>query len=99
IPVNESDPRYGTTEIVSKKIDFSKDLRSALVTGEILLPVGGILRVLGYAVDSQNHILGYRIWDATTSTTTGKTLAINLSVFSLGGAIKDVYLVAQVRLK
>jgi|GEM_PF-3203081 len=99
IPVNESDLHYGTTEIVSKKVDFSTDLRSAHVTGEILLPVGGTLRVLGYAVGSQNHILGYRIWDATTSTTAGKTLAINISIFSLGGAISEVYLVAQARLK
>jgi LysM repeat protein len=99
IPVSESDTRYGTVEFVSKKVDLSKDLRSAYVSGEILVPEGGTLRVLAYATDDQNHVAGYRIWESAAALAAGTMKTFTFRVYSLDGAISKVVLVAQARLQ
>ncbi len=99
IPVGENDPRFGTTTIINKQIKYSTDLRLATISGEVLVPVGGMLRVLGYAVDAQHHVVGYRIWDAPDSLVAGDSLKFAITIFSLGGEISEVYLFAQAWLK
>lgn len=99
IPVKEHDPRYGSTTITRKTIVYLNDSRVADVTGEILLTEGGTLRLLGYAIDDQNHVLGYRIWDASASLAAGKSATFNFRIYSLAGKISTIHLIAQSRLE
>ena len=98
IPVNPSDMRYGTTEILNKVITLSEDLRSVNINGKILLAEGGTVRILAYAVDDQNHVLGYRLWDAPAAKAAGESQTFSINLFSLGDEIIEVNLVAQARL-
>jgi hypothetical protein len=99
LPINETDTRYAVVDISKQTIDFSTDYRSAEVSGELLLPSGGVARVLIYAQDSTNRVVGFRVWDASVSLQAGMTQSFHLYLYSLGEVIADIHLVAQARLQ
>jgi LysM repeat protein len=97
LPINATDARYAAVDISKQSIDYSTDHRSAEISGELLLPSGGAPRLLVYAQDSNNHVVGFRVWDAGVSVQAGMTQSFHLYLYSLGGVIADIHLVAQAR--
>lgn len=95
LPINTTDSRYSAVDISKQTIDFSIDHRSVDVSGELLLPSGGVARVLVYAQDLNNHVVGFRVWDAGVSVQAGMTQSFHLYLYSLGDVIADIHLVAQ----
>jgi LysM repeat protein len=99
IPVSDSASRYRSVQIASQDFVLSDDRRSALINAELTPTAGGIVRVLAYAQDAQKRVLGYRIWESSAVVPTGTRQSLQLFIYSLGGAISEIHLVAQVTLE
>ena len=99
LPINETDTRITDVDISKQTIDYSADHRSAGISGELILPSGGVARVLVYAQDSENRIVGFRVWDAGIALQAGMTQTFHVYLYSLGDAIAEIHLVAQATLQ
>ncbi len=98
LQIDANDTRFGSVEIPKQTINYSSDRRSADVGGELLLPAGGVARVLIFAQDSSDRVVGYRVWETGASLQAGTTQTFHLYLYSLGDPIADIHLVAQARL-
>jgi LysM repeat protein len=99
IPINEADTRYNVMTVSRETIEYSIDHRSADVSGEVILPLTGIVRVLVFAQDASGHVVGFRIWDSGATLESGMTQSFHLFIYSLGDTIADINMVAQIRLQ
>jgi LysM repeat protein len=98
ILVSPTDPRYGDITINNQRVSFNTDKRIAEINGTLLLPDGGIPRLVAYAVNTQGQVLCYRVWEGAGLVSAGETQTFNLHLYSLNGAIHEVHLVAQAKL-
>jgi hypothetical protein len=96
IPVDEKVSRYAIVRVTKQEITVNTDQRSAKVSGEVTPNASGVIRVLAYALDTQGHVIGYRVWESATSVPAGTPQPVQLFLYSLGGDIAKIHLLAQV---
>ena len=98
IPISVTDTRYAAVEISKQTINYTTDHRSTEISGELLLPSGGVARVLVYAQGATGQVVGFRVWDAGVMLQAGMTQSFHLYLYSLGDVIAEIHLVAEARL-
>jgi LysM repeat protein len=99
IPIDLANARLRVFEINEYLATYPTDRRSVIIDGEIIPEDSGMLRVLVYAQDAQEHVMGYRLWEPRDPTRAGSKIAFQIYLYSLGGAIAHIHLIAQIRVQ
>jgi len=97
--VDQANPRYVIVDITRHSETYPADRRSVIIDGVLTPSAAGILRVLAYAQDTRGHVLGYRLWAPSTLVGSGLEQSFQIHLYSLGGAIAEVHLLAQITLE
>ncbi len=99
LPVMPEDDRYIDVAMISQNVEYSEDLRTAHVTGDLRLSEVGAeaeyLWVIATAFDADGNVVAVRRWDANENLPSGAELSYELTLYSLGGAIDRVEVMAE----
>jgi len=99
LPVMQEDSRYLPVEIQGEETDLSEDGQSAQVTGTLALAEtegqAAYLWLHATAFDAAGNVVAARRWEVEGPIEAGATQSFTLSLYSLGGAIDQVDLLAE----
>jgi LysM repeat protein len=99
LPVMPGDARYLPVEISSQNVDLSEDGQSVQISGALVLGEAegeaSYLWVHATAFDAGGNVVAARRWEAESPIEPGETSDFTLSLYSLGGAIDEVSLLAE----
>ncbi len=99
LPVMPGDTRYLPVEIQSQRLDLSEDGQSIQVSGTLALGDSGgeasYLWLQATGFDSAGNVVAARRWEVDGPVGTGETRDFTLSLYSLGGPIETVDLLAE----
>jgi LysM repeat protein len=99
LPMMPEDARYLPVEIQEQAVSFSQDAETAQVSGVLALPEGGesasYLWLHATAFDDVGNVVAARRWEADDPIEAGERRAFDFSLYSLGGAIDRVDLLAE----
>lgn len=94
LPVMPEDARYLSLEIQEQGLSLSPDGRIATLRGVVALaegqPDAETLWLAATALDGTGQVVAVRRWEAQNQLAAGESLAFELTVYSLGGAIERV---------
>ena len=101
LPVMPGDDRYLNVALDAQEINLSENGRAARVRGEVTLPAdqgtAQYVWVNATAFDEENHVLGVRRWESTSSLAAGETQTFEFFVYSLAGEIDRVEVLVEAR--
>lgn len=93
------DKRYLPVSVEAVQTLIDSDGRSARVTGQVSLPAGSAAARETWAVlvayDGAGNVVGLRKWESSTSLGAGSSQPLDCTVYSLGGAIARVDVLAE----
>jgi hypothetical protein len=99
LPVMPDDARYLPVEISEQQISLSDDGEIAQVSGTLTLidenGAASYLWLHATAFDEGGNVVAARRWEAERPLEAGETRAFSFAVYSLGGAIDQVELLAE----
>ena len=99
LPVMPEDQRYLPVEIRDQEIAISEDGQQAQVAGTVVLPGTGrdarYLWINATAFDEAGHVVGSRRWENKADLSAGEAVTFDFSLYSLGGAIDRVEILAE----
>jgi LysM repeat protein len=99
LPVMPDDQRYLPISIAEQSVEFRQDGKVAVVTGEITGADGQskaeYLWVHATAFDEVGHVVAARRWEAELPLTSGEPLKFSINLYSLGGPIERVDVLAE----
>lgn len=99
LPVMPDDQRYLTVEILDPSITMSQDDKIARVRGKLyLLAEQESTRYIwlsATAFDQAGHIVAVRRWDSQKQLSAGESTPFELYLYSMGGAIDRIDLLAE----
>ena len=99
LPVMPGDDRYLPVEIQDRTLTLVREGEIAQVSGKLALSgAGGKLSYLwlnGTAFDAEGNVVASRRWEMPGPIEAGQTVDFSFSLFSLGGAIDRVELLAE----
>jgi LysM repeat protein len=96
ITIEQSPAQYEVLPITEHTEKYQPDRRSVVIDGRLTPLANGFIRILAYAQDAQGHVLGFRLWDSNVSVPSGEEEPFRIYLYSLGGAIVDIRLLAQI---
>jgi LysM repeat protein len=99
ITIDQAEAHYEGIQVTHHAETYPTDRRSAIIDGTLSPSASGILRVLAYALDSQGHVIGFRVWESNDSVQSGMEQPFQIHLYSLEGAITSIHLLAQIRLE
>ena len=101
LPVMPGDDRYLDVALDAQEINLSENGRAARVRGEVTLPAdqgtAQYVWVNATAFDEENHVVGVRRWESTSSLAAGETQTFEFFVYSLAGKIDRVEVLVEAR--
>ena len=99
LPVMPEDARYLPVEIREQQTSLSEDGGTAQVSGMLQLSDergdASYLWLHATAFDADGNVVAVRRWEAEGPVEAGETQAFDLWLYSLGGAIENVELLAE----
>jgi LysM repeat protein len=99
LPVMPGDQRYLPVAVEDQAVTLSEAGRVAAVSGVLSLPAGQPEARYAWlhatAFDAEGHVVAVRRWDSEATLTGGDRTPFNLFLYSLGGPIERVDLLAE----
>lgn len=99
LPVMPADQRYLKLAISEQDLELRQDGKIGLVAGEITWPGGQpeaqYLWVHATAFDEDGHVVAARRWEAELPFASGEPLSFAINLYSLGGSIDRVDVLAE----
>ncbi len=99
VTLDQAGSHYEGIQVAEHVETYQPNRRSVIIAGTLTPPSNGILRVLAYALDKQEHVIGFRIWESSDSVTAGLEQPFQIHLYSLEGAIAGIHLLAQITLQ
>ncbi len=101
LPVAEGSERYLPVQAAGTQVQIADDGLSAVVRGTVRLEgeegKAGVVWILATAYDVTGQVVGVRRWENEKPLRAGKEQPFEMQVYSLGGQIGTVELLAQAR--
>lgn len=99
LPVMPDDQRYLPIHISDQAVDFGEAGGWATVTGTLSLPEGvspaQYVWLSATGLDAEGHVVAVRRWSLQEGLEPGADIRFEIELYSLGGAIETVELVAE----
>ncbi|MDY6845854.1 MAG: LysM domain-containing protein [Chloroflexota bacterium] len=99
LPVMPDDQRYLDVELVDQEVTIRDDGSRADISGTANIPEEGsgarYLWINVTALDSDGHVVATRRWEGESALSAGAQAGFNLTLYSLGGAIDRVEILAE----
>jgi LysM repeat protein len=99
LPVMPDDARYLEVSLEQTDLDVQPDGATATVTGTVSIPAGGAdaayVWVSATALDVDGQVVAVRRWQNNLDLLAGGELAFEITLYSLGGPIDSVALLAE----
>jgi LysM repeat protein len=100
VPVNDADSRYQEVEVHIQSQTTSPDGLSIRVHGQLETTAGDEetevrLRLLLIGLDENSDVIGFRIWEPTSTIWLGETTDFDCTMFSFGPRIDDFDVMAE----
>jgi LysM repeat protein len=101
LPVTREGDRYLKLTIEVEKVDIADQGQLATLHGLLSLAKKNMpasrIWLVGMAYDAEGEVIGLRKWEAANNLEPGKSMPFELTVFSIGPAIKKVEVLAEAR--
>ncbi len=99
LPLADTGERYLPVEVGEITTEIAQDGLSAAVRGVLVVEQGEAAQVRLSAVvfDEAGAVVGVRRWESTAAATDGQPLSFQLTIYSAGGKIDRVEVIAEAR--
>ncbi len=101
LPVPDGNNRYLPVKVSNSQVQIAEDGLSAAVSGTVALDAqegkGKVVWIAASAYDADGRVVGVRRWENEKPLKAGQEQSFDMQVYSVGGEISKVELLAQAR--